>query len=194
MTAKVRRTSEELIADLSDLDNRFSSLVATCSSEQLTSKPNPSGGWSIAECIQHVALTNSQYLAMIRMALGQNEKRAVAANATLSTAGWFSSYFIAKVVAPQSAKRFKAPKAIRPTPVDAQEALQELLHSHEEIRQILTSNPKSDLNRIRFKNPLFPVIRFTVATGLLIMAAHGRRHLLQAERVRQAQDFAVRQA
>jgi hypothetical protein len=46
-----------------------------------------------------------------------------------------------------------------------------------------------DVNRVRFGNPFLPLIRFTVGTGLQIVARHNHRHLLQAERVRQLGEF-----
>jgi hypothetical protein len=46
-----------------------------------------------------------------------------------------------------------------------------------------------DVNRIRFRNPFIPVLRFTVGTGLEILSNHQRRHLLQAERVRESLEF-----
>jgi hypothetical protein len=42
-----------------------------------------------------------------------------------------------------------------------------------------------DINRIRFRNPFIPLLRFTVGTGLEIVWRHQRRHLLQAERIKQ---------
>jgi hypothetical protein len=46
-----------------------------------------------------------------------------------------------------------------------------------------------NVNRIRFKNPFIAGLRFSVATGLQVLAAHERRHLLQAERIRASSDF-----
>jgi hypothetical protein len=40
------------------------------------------------------------------------------------------------------------------------------------------------VNRVRFRNPFIAVIRFTIGTGLEIIARHEDRHLLQAERIR----------
>jgi hypothetical protein len=37
-----------------------------------------------------------------------------------------------------------------------------------------------------FRNPFVPLIRFTVGTGLEILSKHERRHLLQAERIRES--------
>ena len=47
-----------------------------------------------------------------------------------------------------------------------------------------------NVNRIHFWNPFIPGIRFTVGTGLEIIAGHERRHLLQGKRVRTTTNFA----
>jgi hypothetical protein len=43
-----------------------------------------------------------------------------------------------------------------------------------------------DLNRLRFRNPFIGLLRYSVATALLVIGAHDRRHLWQAEQVRAA--------
>ena len=179
--AKIARTPEDLTDDLLDQDQRYRTLVENCSPDQLLW--HAPGSWSITDCIQHVALANSQYLEPIRIAIQAN-KTPAASVTTLSTAGWFSSYFVANVVSAEKKKRFTAPKKIRPAPALPHEALQRLLSTHAEIRGLFASKDLPDLNKVRFKNPFISVIRFTVATGILVMAAHGRRHLLQAEAVR----------
>lgn len=53
-----------------------------------------------------------------------------------------------------------------------------------EVRDLLREAAGIDLNRTRFVNPFIPLVRFTVGTGFLVIAAHERRHLWQAERVK----------
>lgn len=181
MAGKITRSREELTADLLDQDQRYRALVENCSPDQLLW--HAPGSWSITDCIQHVSLANSQYLAPIRQAIAASKSSADLLT-TLSTAGWFSSYFVGNVVSAEKKKRFSAPKKIRPTAAQPDKAIERLLATHAEIRTLLASTNLPDLNKIRFKNPFVSVIRFTVATGVLIMAAHGRRHLLQAEAIR----------
>jgi hypothetical protein len=45
------------------------------------------------------------------------------------------------------------------------------------------------VNRIRYRNPFIPLLRFTVGAALEIIAKHTSRHLLQAEGVRQDMSF-----
>ena len=188
MASKIIRTREELVTDLLDQDQRYRALIENCSSDQLLW--HAPGSWSITDCVQHVSQANSQYLDPIRHAITASKPSADLVT-TLSTAGWVSSYFVANVVSAEKKKRFTAPKKIRPTPAAPDEALQRLLNTHAEIRTLLASANLSDLNKIRFKNPFVSVIRFTVATGILVMAAHGRRHLLQSEAIREAAGFPI---
>jgi hypothetical protein len=71
----------------------------------------------------------------------------------------------------------------------AAEVLEGFLRAQEMIRAVLLENAGLDLNRIRFRNPFIGFLRFTVGAGLLIIAAHDRRHLWQAGRVREAAGF-----
>ena len=162
-----------------DLDDRYAALVQALSPEELARHP-AANAWSAAECMEHVALTNSQYLAAIKAAIASGSEGVAHHKKPLTTAGWFSAFFV-KAIGPQSKLKTKARKKIRPSAVDARQALQRLQGTHQQVRELLRSESQPDLNRVRFKNPFVPALRFTVATGVLVMAAHGHRHLLQAE-------------
>jgi hypothetical protein len=189
--AQVARTRQQLIDDLLKLDRDYAALLSKCSREQLNWRP-AIGAWSVAQCIQHVAGVNSIYLSPIKAAIAKGRMRAPLNGESLRTAGWFSAFFL-KSVSPEGTVKLRAPRIARPSAdpsnINADEALRTLRQTHAEIREILTSSEQPDLNRLRFKNPFVPLIRFTVGTGILIMVGHGRRHLLQAERVCGTHDF-----
>ena len=67
--------------------------------------------------------------------------------------------------------------------------LEGLLSTNQAVRELARRASSYDVNGIRYKNPFIPLLRFTVGTGLEIIAKHQSRHLLQAEGVRQAADF-----
>ena len=52
------------------------------------------------------------------------------------------------------------------------------------VIQLIEDARKADLNRIPFRHPFLPAVRFNVAAGLLMTAAHARRHLWLADRAR----------
>jgi hypothetical protein len=83
-------------------------------------------------------------------------------------------------------KRAPAPKKIVPSSQVGLAVLDRFLSSNQATRDLIRQAAAYDVNRIRFKNPFIGVIRFTVGTGLQIICTHERRHLLQAERVKQS--------
>jgi hypothetical protein len=68
-------------------------------------------------------------------------------------------------------------------------ALQGFVDSHANVRRVLDSWEKLDFNSIRFRSPFAPVLRFTVATGIMVINAHDRRHLWQARCVTESDNF-----
>src|SRR4029453_9509035 len=61
--------------------------------------------------------------------------------------------------------------------------------SNDVARDLVRRAGAYDINRIRFRNPFIPLLRFTVGTGLEILWRHQRRHLLQAERIERTATF-----
>jgi hypothetical protein len=104
--------------------------------------------------------------------------------------GWFSRWFIRTYIAPNpGGERARAPNKIEPAKQIEPVVLKAFLRSTEAARALVREARNYDVNRIRYKNPFIPFLRFTVGTGLEIIAKHEGRHLLQAEAVRQSASF-----
>jgi hypothetical protein len=101
-----------------------------------------------------------------------------------------SRWFIRNYIAPDSTgTRAKAPKKITPTVTVRQDCLQKFLATNDRARELIMRASNYDVNRIRFKDPFMPLVRFTVGVGLEIVFLHQARHLQQAEMVRNSPDF-----
>jgi len=179
---------DRLTAELHAADARASTLARSLTLNQLNWKPSP-GAWSVGQCLEHLAVSNEVYGAAIAEALARAPKGA----AQEITPGWFARWFIREYIAPTEKRtRHKAPPKIRPVPdVDAS-ILQRFLDTNRQARDLVERAQHVDVNRVRFKNPFVGWIRFTVGTGLEILPQHEQRHLLQAERVRNAAGFPQR--
>jgi hypothetical protein len=148
--------------------------------------------WSVAECLDHLANANRVYLhAMQPVAertLMQGRRRRGPAQP-----GVIGRWFI-RTLEPPVTSRFKrtAPESIRPRRAPSLgDAIAQFLASHDEVRAFVRRYADIDLAGPRFPNPFVRGIRFSLATGLHVIAAHERRHLWQAWRVRQAAERAV---
>jgi DinB family protein len=174
-----------LVENLNASDERADELVDGLGVEQLNWQP-AQGCWSVGQCLEHLCITNEAYLPAISAALKERPDEPV----EQIVPGWFGGWFIRNFIEPSPrSKRAPAPPKIRPTAVVGLSVLDRFLSSNQVCRTLIADARNKDVNRVRFWNPLFKGIRFTVGTGLEIIAGHERRHLLQAERVRKSTNF-----
>ncbi|MBM3736376.1 MAG: DinB family protein [Acidobacteria bacterium] len=178
-----------VISEFDAAGRRARDAAAGLSAAQINWKPAP-GSWSIGQCLAHLIVANDVYLPAIGSALeGQPRGRAEEI-----TPGWFGRLFIRRVIeASPNTRKGKAPNKIEP-PGEQFDAsiLDRFLRSNESARDFVRRAADYDVNRIRFKNPFVSWIRFTAGTGIEIIWKHQVRHLLQAERVKQAPGFPAR--
>lgn len=175
----------QALDDQLDAAARDAQAVASGLSEERGCWCPQSGSWSVSECLDHLAITNRVYLTAMepaaRRAHEQGSKRGDPA-----LPGVIGRLFI-KGLEPPVKPRFKmrAPRKIRPrVQAPLPDALASFLASQDGVRAFLRANEELDLAHIRFANPFLPGVRFSLATGLHVIAAHERRHLWQAWNVR----------
>ena len=177
--------SVRLIAELDANDQRAKQLVTGLTPEQLNWHPQP-GAWSVGQCLEHLCVATELYLPAISDSLADRP----ASSVQDITPGWFARWFIISYIAPSPhTKRAPAPKKIVPGVRVEPSILDRFLQANQAARELIRQAGNYNVNRIRFKNPFLPLLRFTVGTGLEIISKHEQRHLLQAERAKQASGF-----
>jgi hypothetical protein len=154
-------------------------------------RPGPDS-WSVAECLDHLAIANRVYLRAMQpvseRALAEGRRRRGPA-----VPGVVGRWFVRTLEPPVKPRfRGKAPQSIQPRRAPSlRDAIEQFLASQDEVRAFLRRYADIDLAGVRFSNPFLPGVRFSLATGLHAIAAHERRHLWQASRVRHAAESAV---
>ena len=191
MTGALPSDIERLAAALDAAERDARAVAAGMNGSMGTWRAEP-GSWSVAECLDHLATGNRVYLAGMEpaaeRALRRGSKRQRPAEPGL-VGGWFVRYLEPPV---RAGLKTKAPRKIRPRPSPGlEDALSAFLDSQARVREFLGSYATIDLAAVRFANPFIPGVRFSLATGLHVIAAHERRHLWQAWRVRRAAEAAA---
>ena len=177
--------SVRLITELAAADERAKELVIGINLEQLNWQPGP-GAWSVGQCLEHLCIANEEYLPAISSSL---EGKPISAVQEIIP-GWFGRWFINNYIEPSpQSKHARAPNKIVPGARVEPSVLDRFLRSNQAARELVRHAGDYDVNRIRFRNPFIPVLRFTVGTGLEIVSRHERRHLLQAERAKRSFGF-----
>ena len=143
------------------------------------------GSWSVAECLDHLAIANRIYLQAMRpsaaRALTDGRRRCGPVRPGL-IGGWFVRSLEPPV---RKLRRMTAPAKIRPRPSPPLgDAMDEFVASQHDVVTFLRQYAEIDLAGVLFPNPFITGLRFSLATGLHVLAAHERRHLWQAWRVR----------
>jgi hypothetical protein len=175
-----------LARELDAADARAIALTSDLNITQLNWKPRPDA-WSVGQCLEHLCISNEVYVKPIERSL----EGAPTAPVEEITPGWFGRWFIRNFIDPATQKkRVRAPRKIVPVAKHIDSSIVErFTASNAKVRDLIALGSKHDVNRVRFKNPLVSVIRFTVGTGLELIARHNHRHLLQAERVKNLAEF-----
>ena len=175
-----------LIDELNAADRRANEIARALSPEQLEleTRGRTAGGWPVPR--SPPASPTTSICRRSRRHWTHQRPSPVPA----ITPGWFGRWFIRNYIEPSSGGgKARAPRKIVPSQHVDPSVLERFLRSNEAARDLVRRAGPYDVNRIRFRNPFVPLLRFTVGTGFEILSRHQRRHLLQAERVTQSPAF-----
>lgn len=181
--------------DLRALDEAFAAagadaraLVEGLGERGGTWQPVP-GSWSVAECLDHLAVGHRVYLTAMEPAASRARETGRLRRGP-STPGLIGGWF-ARSLEPPVTRRVRAPRKIVPRPSPSlADAADAFFTAHEQVVQFVRAYGDIDLAGVRFRNPFIPIVHFSLASGLHVLAAHERRHLWQAWNVRRATPIA----
>lgn len=174
-----------VIAEAKNNSEAARALAADLSDEQLNWKPS-STEWSMAQCLEHLAITSKQFDRYFSRALERGRKAPDSLRyRPTAVGGW-----LARRVNPIGGRNFPAPKVFRPSEGSHIEgALNLFLNQQETFINFVERTKGIDYNRTRVRSPVTPLMRYSLADAFVVTVFHGRRHLGQAERVRTMPEF-----
>jgi hypothetical protein len=153
--------------------------------EQFQWRPG-AGRWSIAECFAHINMTNSYTIGAI--------ERGIAKGRDKKGEGPFQyGFLVRKFIAsqgPPAKKKFSAPKSLLPpADIDPDATLAEYRRIEGELRRLTKEANGLHLARVKIEMAalpavLRPFVKMPLGGQLLLTTTHDRRHLWQAEQVR----------
>lgn len=188
---------QALLDELDRLERELGDLVEPVADSSFDWQPDGGRGWSVGQCVDHLARANREYVRALGAGVGRKRdwlerlatRRAPRAAAELA-AGLGGRLFLWTLEPPP---RFKVPAPGRIAPASRcpkRETVEAFRAAQAEVRDLVRATAGLDLHRVRFPNPFvggLPLL--TVATGLLVIPAHERRHLLQIRRLLARPDY-----
>ena len=173
---------EDLMRQIDEADRAADALALPLSEEGFAWQPDGGRSWSVAQCLDHLAVINVLYGRAIRGGIEAARARGWGRQGPLAL-GFFGRTFV-KGLEPPVKMRTRSPRSVQPHPrAPREEILRRYHEAHEQVRALVRDAATIDANRATFRNPFLKVLTLRVSTGLHAIAAHDRRHLWQAQRV-----------
>ena len=176
----MRAQSERLRLEYRDCVARANELLEKAGPDGMRRKPD-GGGWTAAECLEHLVLTADDTAKKIRAALDAAEIRPPRSEEKLS----FFGKILIRSFEPPVRKRYTAahylvPPAANPPRLDR--LLVRFDEVHARLGRLVEETDAIDRMRIRIALPESEWMKVTLFDAFSMIAAHDRRHLWQAER------------
>jgi len=148
--------------------------------ERILLQPAKDGGWSIAQCLDHLNGYGDYYLPQIKKGLDGRKSRSFKSTFKSS---WLGSYFT-RMMEPDTGKRkMKAFKNHIPSPhLDAYAVVAAFIQQQETLLQYLKQAREADLNAIRIPVSIAKFIKLNLGDVFQFLIAHNERHIRQAKR------------
>jgi hypothetical protein len=180
---KDRRANRRGVADqIRTLIRRAREMVGELDTDTFNRRP-AEGGWSVAQCLDHLNASARLYLPIFTEAMDEaRAKGHVVTDRTRDPRTWLGR-FIAWSQEPPYRIRTKTFEDIEPVTarLEPGDVLDEFQALHEELIVRINEAITLDQRRIRIRSTLDSRLRLTLADWFAFLAAHGRRHLWQAE-------------
>jgi hypothetical protein len=169
------REAFEQIADEGD------ALAGTLTNDQFNWHP-PSGGWSVAQCIEHLNVTARLYLPNLDEGIAEAIRRGLYGEGPFRY-GWLGRKAV-QSQEPTTKRKYKAAKAFMPPPARPRAESMAAFRAYQvQFIDRLRQANGLDLSRARVKSPVISWLRLQLGMGFALVVAHERRHLLQARNV-----------
>jgi hypothetical protein len=171
---------KKLVDEFQSMQKESSELFRKITDKSFNNRPE-SGGWSAAECIDHLIATGMDYCDQYEKAL----KQVIENNKKLTGElkySWFGQRFI-NFVEPPARFKVKAPKRWQPdSNINLNKAGTAYLQLQERYIDLINSTAGWDISTVKLPSPATKLIKFSGLEMLAINSAHQRRHFLQAKK------------
>lgn len=179
---------QALLALVDTVTEEARAFLQGLSPEQLTWKPDPQT-WSIAECFDHLIVTDRLYQERLREAVRRGRDKRTLATSPFRPG--FLGRILIETVKPDYPRKIKTFRIFRPRHnyTNSPAVIAAFIDKQADLSGLLCAADALDLNRNRVSSPVTPLLRFSIGECLTFLIYHQQRHLLQARRLTQSANF-----
>lgn len=173
---------QRALDQFNEVEKGYEQLI-TSNMSKINEKPSY-GGWSIAECVDHVNSIARQIAVPMKAAI-DNAKASgkLATNAPLKSG--FLGKYMTRTMEPPVKKKMGTPKIYTPSPsnFDANVLLEQYKDVHNKLRGLLAEADAVNITKVRMASPAIKLVKMNLGDWFFFTAAHERRHLSQGEKI-----------
>lgn len=179
---EVHAELEKYHQQFEEISGQARELTAGLTEAQFNWRPSASA-WSIEECLSHLTMVGQVEADAIEEAIGQAREQGVTAVGPFEYPAW--ERYILRETEPPVRNPMDAPKRFVPLheqPITG--ILPTFLHVQDRFLIQIERADGLDLRRVKVPTPITKLLKMSLGSTLAQVAAHERRHLEQARRVR----------
>ena len=163
------------IAD--EIQTGFSGL----SVEQLNWKPNDTS-WSIAQCVEHLIITNNLYFQNIQKVADGTHSNNIFS--MIPVIPLITGSLMKKLLGPDSFKKVKTFAMFKPSQSDiSDDVLEKFAENQYRFINLMEQTKNLDVRKIKVAEPIGSAVNLRLVDAFEVLVVHEKRHLLQAKRV-----------
>lgn len=182
MDERIQNITSQMSEAVTDVVTSFGRLSA----EQLNWKPSEKG-WSIAQCLEHIILTNHEFDPEFEKLASGTRKNSFWENYSPFT-GWGGRFLIKAVM--EDSKKAKAPsnRIVPPSQVP-EDIVQQFVGHIAEVNKQVESVAHIDREKTVVTSPFLAVFTYKLDDAFTVLVEHTKRHIRQAKRVMETEAF-----
>ncbi|GAB4338247.1 MAG: DinB family protein [Flammeovirgaceae bacterium] len=182
--------SKPLLSELTVLTNNLLRIAETqfltMPKDALYRRPRPDA-WSVAECLEHLAIYGDYYLSVIRQKISEKKDLPLQ---PIFQSGWLGEYFVRMIRLKNgvSAKKMKTKNSYNPLKQGRvrENVVQVFIQQQKEMLELLQISHHTNLEKIRVPISIAPFLTIKLGDAFRFVIYHNERHIAQAEKAKAA--------
>jgi hypothetical protein len=178
-----------LISETREISGKVQKTFGKLSVKQMNWKPGESE-WSIAQCLEHLIITNDLYFENIqRVADGTHQNNIFS---RIPFVPKITGSIMKKVLAPEWGWKMKTLKMFKPSfSKVAEDILEKFGENQNRFISLMEAAKELETEKIRVAEPIGRAVNLRLSDAFEILVVHEKRHFEQAKRVLEMKDFPV---
>ncbi len=177
----------EITSELEKISEFARRTFGKLSPEKLNWKPNAKS-WSIAQCFEHLIVTNNLYFPAIQKVISGTHRNNFFSKIPFSTN--LISVLMKNALNPEQKRKMKTFKIFEPSVSNvSQTIIEDFAKNQQKLIEMIEAVKGFDVHKIKITEPLSIALNLRLDDAFEILVMHEKRHFLQAERVFESGDF-----